>query len=234
MQQIANKPPIYHCYNFRLINLWLLSQEFFNFLKRTDSQRNFLLPYEDEIQDFDDHFRTPEVHKSSVLRAHLFGSNHIDSNELLILINRAINIIWENILEPKTDPPLCPRAAETIYIFSNSIAISVDLQFLVNFVAYFLTHIWEQITRTTQSIEQQASDPGVTDAGPIWNAEYWEQKGRPVHWIRPWGSINKFYHAVWIRFTGLSISVRLQYHRFDPWSSMFNSNTPKDQRLRAF
>jgi hypothetical protein len=47
-----------------------------------------------------------------------------------------------------------------------------------------------------QLVEQQVPNPVITDASPIWDVEYREQIGLPAHWIRPCGSVNKFYHAV--------------------------------------
>jgi len=48
-----------------------------------------------------------------------------------------------------------------------------------------------QVTLTLQSIEQQISGLGFTDASPTWDGEYREKKGLPVHWIWFCGSINE-------------------------------------------
>jgi hypothetical protein len=69
---------------------------FFNFIKSSQKWR-FLEPYEKVLQHYEDKFRTPEFHKSSVLRAELFGKNTNDPNELIEPVNRAMNILWENI-----------------------------------------------------------------------------------------------------------------------------------------
>ena len=58
----------------------------------------FLEPYGDMLQKYDESFRTGEVHKASPLRSQLFGYRLIDDNELLDPLNRAINVIWENVL----------------------------------------------------------------------------------------------------------------------------------------
>jgi hypothetical protein len=49
------------------------------------------------IERYDDRFRTPEFHKGSILRKELLGGAKIDLNELLELVNRATNAIWENL-----------------------------------------------------------------------------------------------------------------------------------------
>lgn len=58
----------------------------------------FLEPYYVELQKYDDSFRTPEFHKSSILRKELLGRRDTDPDDLMNLINRAINVIWENAL----------------------------------------------------------------------------------------------------------------------------------------
>ena len=50
------------------------------------------------LQDYEDSFRTPELHKGSVLRAELLGKRTIDPNKLLELVNRSMVIFWENTL----------------------------------------------------------------------------------------------------------------------------------------
>lgn len=40
----------------------------------------------------------PEFHKGSVLRAELLGKRIIDPNKLLDLVNRSMNVIWENTM----------------------------------------------------------------------------------------------------------------------------------------
>lgn len=69
---------------------------FFDFVKATPKWR-FFEPYEGELQKYEDSFRTPEFHKSSVLRAELFGNRVNDPNDLLKLVNRVLNVLWENI-----------------------------------------------------------------------------------------------------------------------------------------
>ena len=70
---------------------------FFNFVASSPRWR-FLEPYGPLLEGYDDAFRTPEYHKSSVLRAELLGSRKVDPNELLKLVNNAINNLWDNIL----------------------------------------------------------------------------------------------------------------------------------------
>lgn len=70
---------------------------FFDFVRSTPKWR-FFEPYERELQSYEDSFRTPEFHKSSVLRAELFGNRVNDPNELLKLVNRVSNVLWENIM----------------------------------------------------------------------------------------------------------------------------------------
>ncbi len=69
---------------------------FFDFVKATSKWR-FLEPYERELQNYEDKFRTPEFHKNSILRAELFGNRVNDPNDLLNLVNRVLNVLWENI-----------------------------------------------------------------------------------------------------------------------------------------
>ncbi|MCI0428909.1 MAG: hypothetical protein L0Z46_12930 [Nitrospiraceae bacterium] len=72
-------------------------QLFFRFVESSARWR-FLAPYGDVIEQYDSAYRTPEYHKSSVLRAELLGSISVDPGKLLELINKAINNLWENIL----------------------------------------------------------------------------------------------------------------------------------------
>ncbi len=58
----------------------------------------WLAPYGKALEEYDNEYRTPEYHKSSVLRAELLGSIAVDPNELLKPINLAVNNIWENLL----------------------------------------------------------------------------------------------------------------------------------------
>ena len=69
---------------------------FFDFIQKSDKW-SFLKPYSTELEYYEQNFRTPEYHKNSVLRAELLGNKTIDPNDLLRLINRASNVIWENI-----------------------------------------------------------------------------------------------------------------------------------------
>ena len=71
---------------------------FFEFVDVNPHWR-FLEPYADELQDYDDAFRTAEVHKSSVLRAEILGRRQIHEDDLLALIKLAMNATWPNILE---------------------------------------------------------------------------------------------------------------------------------------
>jgi len=53
--------------------------------------------YKPMIDSYDDRFRTPEVHKRSVLRAMLTSGEPIDDNELLELLGGAMNEVWSNV-----------------------------------------------------------------------------------------------------------------------------------------
>ncbi len=70
---------------------------FFEFLDGAPRWR-WLEPYGRALQAYEDKFRTPEFHKSSVLRAELFGKRTNDPQELLDLVNRAMNGIFENVI----------------------------------------------------------------------------------------------------------------------------------------
>lgn len=70
---------------------------FFAFVRKSPRWR-FLEPYETVLQAYEDSYRTPEVHGSSVLRSELLGQRNIDPNQLLELINRSMNNIWENMV----------------------------------------------------------------------------------------------------------------------------------------
>ncbi len=71
---------------------------FFEFVDENRHWR-FLRPYADKLQEYDDAFRTAELHKSSVLRAEFLGKRQIHGDDLLDLIRLAMNAIWPNILE---------------------------------------------------------------------------------------------------------------------------------------
>jgi hypothetical protein len=66
---------------------------------RTTPRWRWMEAYEPTLTDFDDRFRTPEVHKRSVLRALLIKGDDLDgaANELMGLLNHAMNQIWENV-----------------------------------------------------------------------------------------------------------------------------------------
>jgi hypothetical protein len=70
---------------------------FFEFT-RGNLRWRFLEPYESVLQEYEDSYRTPEFHKGSVLRAELLGKRVIDPNKLLDLVNRSMNIVWENTI----------------------------------------------------------------------------------------------------------------------------------------
>lgn len=71
--------------------------KFFKFVAGSARWR-FLEVYESELRRYDDELRTPEYHKSSVLRAELLGGPKIDTNEVLSLLNGVMNNLWENLL----------------------------------------------------------------------------------------------------------------------------------------
>jgi len=70
---------------------------FFEFVSK-DPKLRFLEPYRQIIEQYDQSYRTPEYHKSSVLRSELLGGRTVDANDLPKLINAAINNIWENLI----------------------------------------------------------------------------------------------------------------------------------------
>jgi hypothetical protein len=73
------------------------------FFKEIREQGGFrwrwLLPYEKVIEDYDSKFRTAEFHKNSVLRSQFIGMKEIGPNDLLTLVNRFINVVWDNLLD---------------------------------------------------------------------------------------------------------------------------------------
>ena len=72
------------------------------FFEMCDSapQWRWLVPYRDHIGDYDDRFRTPEVHKRSTLRSRLMRGEDLaeQSNEILSLLNSAMNQVWDNVV----------------------------------------------------------------------------------------------------------------------------------------
>lgn len=87
---------IYYLENGRPIEGKSVKKKFFQWVRSTPRWR-FLEPYETVIERYDSLFRTPEFHKASILRAELFGSRIIDANDLLEPLNRATNVVWENV-----------------------------------------------------------------------------------------------------------------------------------------
>jgi len=59
----------------------------------------FLQSYAAELDYFDSRYRGPEVHKASVLRAHVAAARLPEAFELLIPVNSAMNVIWNNVME---------------------------------------------------------------------------------------------------------------------------------------
>lgn len=70
---------------------------FFDFVASSPRWR-WLEPHGPGLEAYEEAFRTPEYHKSSVLRAELLGGREVNPNELLELLNRAINSVWDNVL----------------------------------------------------------------------------------------------------------------------------------------
>ena len=68
---------------------------FFKFVAK-NTKWNFLLPIQRDLNKHDDSYRNPEVHKGSTLKKELI-SPKIDANELMVPVNLAQNIIWQNI-----------------------------------------------------------------------------------------------------------------------------------------
>ena len=78
---------------------------FFEFASGAPAWR-FLVPYANELEEYENKFRTPEFHKGSVLRAELLGNKENNATDLLKLLNRAMNVIWENVLQAlRGEPP---------------------------------------------------------------------------------------------------------------------------------
>jgi len=70
---------------------------FFRMVQRTPRWR-FMEPYEAEIRQYDNKFRTPELHKSSPTRVAALLGARLFGPETLHLINRDVNAIWENVI----------------------------------------------------------------------------------------------------------------------------------------
>lgn len=70
---------------------------FFKFVSTTDWQ--FLLDYKEYINWYDKNLRTPEFHKSSILRKHFLKGSEIKPEKVLGIVNIIMNAIWENGLE---------------------------------------------------------------------------------------------------------------------------------------
>ncbi len=70
---------------------------FFKFI--ADGKWSYLLEYRDFINWFDEQLRTPEVHKSSVLRAHFQKSSTPSSDKVHCLVNIIMNCVWTNLLD---------------------------------------------------------------------------------------------------------------------------------------
>lgn len=70
---------------------------FFNFIKGT--KWAYLREYKNYIYWFDDKLRTPEVHKSSLLRKHFQQESNPNDDKIMGLINIIMNSIWTNLLE---------------------------------------------------------------------------------------------------------------------------------------
>jgi hypothetical protein len=66
---------------------------------RTTPHWRWLAAYEPAVTEYDDRFRTPELHKRSTLRAWLMqGADAYQiGNDLLELQNMAMNQVWENV-----------------------------------------------------------------------------------------------------------------------------------------
>jgi hypothetical protein len=71
---------------------------FFEMCRDTPRWR-WLAAYEPAVTDYDDRFRTPEVHKRSTLRASLMHGEDPTkiANDLLALENMAMNQVWDNV-----------------------------------------------------------------------------------------------------------------------------------------
>lgn len=72
-------------------------RRFFEFID--GGKWSYLLEYQDFINWFDDRLRTPEVHKSSVLRAHFQKSSTPSSDKVHCLANIIMNCVWTNLLD---------------------------------------------------------------------------------------------------------------------------------------
>ncbi len=62
-----------------------------------NSKWSFLLEHADAVNSFDQVFRTPEAHKNSTLRTHFIDGTNPDSDELLAVLNIAMNL-WQSIM----------------------------------------------------------------------------------------------------------------------------------------
>lgn len=70
---------------------------FFNFIKNT--KWSYLEEYKNYVEWFDDKLRTPEVHKSSILRKYFQIGSAAPDHKTLGLINIVSNSIWTNLLQ---------------------------------------------------------------------------------------------------------------------------------------
>ena len=69
--------------------------KFFYFLKDHEKW-HFLAAYRDTVTTFDDALRTPEYHKSSVLRSVFMGNKRIEFSKYRELYGSLLNTFWEN------------------------------------------------------------------------------------------------------------------------------------------
>jgi len=71
---------------------------FFRWADERDNWR-FLQPYATVVESHDDHYRTPEFHKHSILRRQAFGGSAPDPNDMMTAYNYLSGAIWPNVLD---------------------------------------------------------------------------------------------------------------------------------------
>ena len=87
-------------------------RRFFKFANASPRWK-WLADYENDLNEFDDHLRTPEFHKMSALRKRLMNNQGHDSHEILTINNIANNVMWHNILSIITGNEASASYSET-------------------------------------------------------------------------------------------------------------------------
>lgn len=70
---------------------------FFKLIEEKKSPWNFFGQYKLLLEEHDENFRNPEIHRSSVLRECLINNTLPDGAKILKLANTAFNVFWNNL-----------------------------------------------------------------------------------------------------------------------------------------